>query len=87
MGLIWAAAMGLLVGALAKFIMPGKDPGGLIVTMLLGIGGGIVGSTLGRTLGISSASGGGFRGLLSAVIGAIIILAVYRWFTGRKASA
>ena len=87
MGLIWAAAMGLLVGALAKFIMPGKDPGGLIVTMLLGIGGGIVGSTLGQTLGISSAAGGGFMGLLAAVIGAIIILAAYRWFTGRKASA
>lgn len=85
MGLLWAAAMGLLVGALAKFIMPGKDPGGLIVTMLLGIGGGIVGSALGRTFGIASAGGGGLMSLIAAVVGAILILAAYRWFTGRKA--
>ncbi len=82
MNLLWAAVMGLVVGALAKFIMPGKDPGGIIVTMLLGIGGAIVGTTLAGTLNISTASLA--MNLIASVIGAILILSVYRWFVGRK---
>lgn len=84
MGLLWAAVVGLVVGALAKFIMPGKDPGGIIVTMLLGIGGAMVGTFLGRTFGLYSAGEG--AGLIASLIGAILILAVYRWFKGRKAA-
>ena len=85
MGLLWAAVIGLAVGALAKFIMPGKDPGGIIVTMLLGIGGAMVATMLGRTVGLYSSGEG--AGLIASVVGAILILAVYRWFVGRKASS
>ena len=83
MGLLWAAVIGLVVGALAKLIMPGKDPGGLFVTMLLGIGGAVVGTMLGRTFGLYSA--GESAGLIASVIGAVLLLAGYRWFVGRKA--
>lgn len=85
MGLLWAAVIGLAVGALAKLIMPGKDPGGLFVTMLLGIGGAVVGTMLGRTFGLYDA--GESAGLIASVIGAVLLLAVYRWFKGRSASA
>lgn len=85
MGLIWAAVVGLVAGALAKLIMPGKDPGGIIVTMLLGIGGAIAATMLGRTVGLYDA--GESAGLIAAVVGAILILAIYRWFVGRKAPA
>lgn len=75
MGLIWMIVLGLIAGLLAKLIMPGKDPGGWIVTALLGIGGSIVGGYLFGVLGLS---GGGRAGLVGSVIGAIIILAIYR---------
>ena len=51
-GLIWAVIIGFIVGLIAKFIMPGKDPGGFIVTTLLGIGGALVATWIGRSLGL-----------------------------------
>ena len=74
--IVWMCLIGLVVGALAKLIMPGKDPGGIIVTMLLGIAGSIVAGFLGRALGWYHA--GQSAGLIMSVAGAILILAVYR---------
>jgi len=73
--------IGLIAGALAKFIMPGKDPGGIIITILLGIGGALLAGFLGRQLGWYQPGEG--AGLIAAVIGAILILFLYRLFKGR----
>lgn len=81
MSLLWMLLIGLIAGAIAKLIMPGKDPGGCIITMLLGVAGAYVGGFLFGLLGIG---GGGPAGLIGAVIGAIIILAIYRMVVGRK---
>ena len=70
--------MGLIVGFLAKFIMPGKDPGGIIITILLGIGGGLLGGFIGSYLGIGTVTGFDVRSILIAVGGAILILILYR---------
>ncbi len=76
MGLLYIIIIGLIAGALAKLIMPGKDPGGLIVTILLGIGGSMLASFLGRAIGWYQVGEG--AGLIGATIGAIIILIIYR---------
>ncbi len=78
---IWWAIFGLIAGGIAKLIMPGKDPGGFIVTALIGIGGAIVGGLIGNTLGFESAgsSGLGF-GLIWAVLGALLILYIWKKF-------
>jgi uncharacterized membrane protein YeaQ/YmgE (transglycosylase-associated protein family) len=73
---IWMCIIGLIAGALAKLIMPGKDPGGMIVTMLLGLAGSLVAGFLGRTLGWYEAGEG--AGLVMSVVGAILLLAIYR---------
>lgn len=73
MGWIWTIVVGFLAGAIAKAIMPGKDPGGFVVTTGLGIGGAVVGGLLARLLGVS-----GGTGLIGSVIGALILLAIYR---------
>ena len=83
MSLLWMLLIGLIAGAIAKLIMPGKDPGGCIVTMLLGVAGAFVGGFLFRMLGIG---GEGPAGLIGAVIGALILLALYRMFVGRGGS-
>lgn len=75
-GILWMLLIGLIAGAAAKFIMPGKDPGGIIVTILLGIAGSVVAGFLGRLVGIYEVGQG--AGLIGSVVGAIIILAVYR---------
>jgi uncharacterized membrane protein YeaQ/YmgE (transglycosylase-associated protein family) len=82
MGFLWALIIGFIVGALAKFIMPGRDPGGFIITILLGIAGSEVATFLGRTIGLYR--GERTAGFIGSVIGAIIILAVYRWYIGRR---
>ncbi len=79
---IWVAIIGLIVGALAKFIMPGKDPGGFIITMLLGIAGSFLGTFIGRALGMYQQ--GQAAGFIMSLIGAIILLALYRMFVGRR---
>ena len=78
MGLFSWLVMGLIVGVLAKFIMPGKDPGGLIVTSLLGIAGAFVGGFLGSNLGFGSVTGFNMGSILLATGGAIILLILYR---------
>ena len=79
---IWVAIIGLVVGALAKLIMPGKDPGGFIITMLIGIAGSFLGTFLGRALGLYGEGQG--AGFIMSLIGAIILLAIYRMITGRS---
>jgi len=83
MHLLGMIVIGLIVGALAKLIMPGHDPGGIVVTILLGIAGSIVAGFLGRAVGWYSA--GQSAGFIASVIGAIIILAIYRAIIGRRA--
>jgi uncharacterized membrane protein YeaQ/YmgE (transglycosylase-associated protein family) len=80
--LLWVLIIGLVVGALAKLIMPGKDPGGIIVTMLLGIAGAFLGSWVGRAVGLYQEGQG--AGFIMSLIGAIILLAIYRLIIGRR---
>ncbi len=79
---LWVLIIGLVVGALAKLIMPGKDPGGIIVTMLLGIAGAFLGGWLGRVVGLYQEGQG--AGFIMSLIGAIILLAIYRLVIGRR---
>jgi uncharacterized membrane protein YeaQ/YmgE (transglycosylase-associated protein family) len=82
LGFLWAIIIGFVVGALAKFIMPGRDPGGFIVTILLGIGGSVVATWLGRTLGwYHGAQSARFIG---SIVGAVIILAIYRMIVRQR---
>jgi uncharacterized membrane protein YeaQ/YmgE (transglycosylase-associated protein family) len=83
MGILWTLIIGLVVGAIAKLIMPGKDPGGIIVTMLIGVAGALLAGFLGRALGWYSEAGTG-PGIIASIIGAIILLFLYRLFTGRR---
>jgi uncharacterized membrane protein YeaQ/YmgE (transglycosylase-associated protein family) len=76
MSIIWTILIGFLAGALAKFIMPGKDPGGFIITTILGIVGALVATFLGQALGWYQA--GQSAGFIGAVVGAVILLFVYR---------
>ena len=82
MHILWMLIIGLIVGALAKFIMPGRDPGGIIVTILLGIAGSFVAGFLGRSLGWYRDVNDG-PGIIASVIGAVILLAIYRAVVGR----
>ena len=76
---------GLIAGIIAKAIMPGKDPGGAIVTILLGIAGSLIGGFIGQSLFYGEGSGPGrFMSLVFAVIGAVILLAGYRMLRGRS---
>lgn len=79
---LWMFIVGLIVGIVAKFLMPGKDPGGFIITGLLGIAGMFVGGFLAQTLGFKSVVSGSIEpsGFIGGVIGAIILLIVYRVF-------
>ena len=83
MHIIWMIIIGGIAGALAKLIMPGKDPGGIIVTILLGIAGALVAGFLGRAIGWYNEPGEG-AGLIASVVGAIAVLAVYRMVAGRS---
>ena len=78
MGILSWIAMGLIVGVLAKFIMPGKDPGGFIVTILIGIAGAFVGGYIGSFLGLGEVTGFNLGSLLLAIGGAVILLILYR---------
>ena len=85
MSIIGWIVFGLIVGALAKFVMPGRDPGGIIVTMLLGIAGALVGGFAGRALGLYGE--GEAAGFVMSFIGAVILLAIYRMMVGRRTVA
>ena len=82
MSIIWAIIIGFIVGIVAKFLMPGRDPGGFIVTTLLGIVGALLATFLGQAMGIYAA--GQSAGFIGAVIGAIIVLANYHMVRGRR---
>jgi uncharacterized membrane protein YeaQ/YmgE (transglycosylase-associated protein family) len=84
MNLLWTLIIGLVVGAIAKLIMPGRDPGGIIVTMLLGVAGAFVGTFVGRALGMYDAGQG--AGWIMSVVGALLLLLVYRMIVGRRAT-
>ena len=83
-GVIGWIVFGLIVGALAKLIMPGRDPGGIIVTMLLGIAGALAGGYIGRALGWYGPNDG--AGFLMSLFGAIVLLWIYRLTIGRRTS-
>lgn len=82
MAFIWTLVLGLIVGAIAKLLMPGKDPGGFIVTMLLGVAGAFVANFVGAQMGWYTA--GEAAGLIASVIGAVILLAIYRMFVNKS---
>ena len=82
--LIGTLLVGLIVGAIAKFVMPGKDPGGIIVTILLGIAGSFVASYLGRALGWYRE--GETAGWIMSILGAVLLLFLYRLLSGRKSA-
>jgi len=85
MHIIGWIVFGLVVGIVAKFLMPGRDPGGFVITALLGIGGALVGGFVGRMIGWYG--DGDPVGFVMAVIGAVIVLTIYRFTLGRTASA
>lgn len=83
MGILVWIVFGLIAGALAKWIMPGPDPGGCILTTILGIVGACVGGYIGTLLGFGDVAGFDLRSMALAVGGAIVVLAAYRMLTGR----
>ena len=85
MGILTWIILGLVAGAIAKLLMPGRDPGGWIVTMLLGIAGAIVGGWVGGMLwGSQGATGFNLPSIGLSVLGAIVLLAIYRMIVGRR---
>jgi len=78
MGLLLWIVFGLIAGAIAQFIMPGREPGGVIVTILLGIGGAVFGGMLAAAFGFGGMSGFDIRSLAVAIAGALILLVGYR---------
>ena len=83
MGILGWILFGLIVGVLAKVIMPGRDPGGVIVTILLGIAGALLGGWFGQVIGLYDRPEEG-AGFIMALLGAIGILAIYRAIVGRR---
>jgi uncharacterized membrane protein YeaQ/YmgE (transglycosylase-associated protein family) len=82
MHILYTVIVGLIVGIVAKLLMPGRDPGGMIITILLGIAGSFVGTTVGRMLGMYPE--GSSAGFIMSVIGAILLLLLYRTFSRRQ---
>lgn len=78
MGILSWIVLGLIAGVLAKLIMPGRDPGGFIITILLGIVGAVVGGWLATMVGIARADGFTLQGIAVATVGAIVLLVIYR---------
>jgi uncharacterized membrane protein YeaQ/YmgE (transglycosylase-associated protein family) len=83
--LLWELIIGLIVGAVAKFFMPGKDPGGIWITMAIGIAGSILATYLGQAIGWYQAGQG--AGFIMSVVGAILLLLIYRVIRGAMAKA
>lgn len=83
MGLIVSLIVGLVVGAIAKLLMPGRDPGGIFITALLGVAGSMLATAIGRATGWYSAHDDG-AGIIASVIGAVIVLAGYRAVIGKR---
>ena len=81
-GILGWIVFGLIVGALAKLLMPGKDPGGIIITMVLGIVGAVLGGYAGRAMGMYGPNDS--AGIFMSILGAVILLVVYRLMAGRR---
>lgn len=81
-GVIGWILFGLVVGAIAKLLMPGRDPGGFIITILLGVAGALVGGFLGRALGWYRE--GEAAGFVMSLVGAVVLLVIYRMAVGRR---
>ncbi len=79
MGILSWIIMGLIVGALAKFLMPGKDPGGIIVTILIGVAGAFIGGLVGAKIGVGTVTGFNLHSIALATGGALLLLIVYRF--------
>ena len=84
MGILTWILVGLVAGFIAKAIHPGKDPGGFIVTILIGIGGAIIGGFVSSLFGFGTVDGFNFGSLVVAILGAVILLWVYRRFSTRR---
>jgi uncharacterized membrane protein YeaQ/YmgE (transglycosylase-associated protein family) len=82
MNILWILLVGLVVGALAKLIMPGKDPGGIIITIAIGIAGSVIAHFIGTAAGWYAPNQP--AGFIASIIGSIILLAVYRLITSRR---
>jgi uncharacterized membrane protein YeaQ/YmgE (transglycosylase-associated protein family) len=85
LSLLWQLIIGLVVGAVAKFVMPGKDPGGIWITMIIGIAGSIIATYIGQAIGWYQAGQG--AGFIMSVVGAIVLLFIYRLIKGATAKA
>lgn len=85
MHILWILVVGLVVGALAKLFMPGKDGGGIIITMLLGVAGALLAGFLGSAFGFYER--GEAVGIIAAVLGAMLLLFIYRMMVGRRGVA
>ena len=83
MGILWTLIIGLVVGAIAKLLMPGKDPGGFIITMVIGVAGALLAGFLGRAMGWYD-NPGEAPGIIASIIGAMLLLLLYRMVTGRR---
>lgn len=81
-GILGWIIFGLIVGVIAKLLMPGKDPGGIIVTMLLGIVGAVLGGFVGRALGMYGPNDS--AGIFMSILGAVVVLFIYRMMVGRS---
>lgn len=84
MGILAWIVFGLIAGALAKFLMPGNDPGGCVVTTIIGIVGALLGGFLATQLGYGGISGFDLRSFVVAVIGSILLLIIWRLISGRR---
>ncbi len=82
MGILSWILFGLVVGVIAKLLMPGRDPGGFIVTILLGVAGALIGGFIGRAMGLYQTNEG--AGWLMSILGAIVLLAIYRMMVRRR---
>jgi uncharacterized membrane protein YeaQ/YmgE (transglycosylase-associated protein family) len=82
LSLLWTALIGLIVGALAKLIVPGKEPGGMLITMIIGIAGSFLGTFLGRMVGHYQP--GQSAGFIMSLVGAVILLAIYQFFKRKQ---
>ncbi len=85
MGILSWIILGLIAGALGKFIMPGDDPGGFFMTIVIGIVGAVIGGFIGTLIGIGNVTGFNIGSLVLAVIGTLVLLFAYRKIKGRSA--
>lgn len=85
MGLLTWIILGAIAGAIAKWIMPGEDPGGIIVTILLGIAGALIGGFIASAIGLGGVEGLTIGSIIIAILGAVVLLILYRLVTGNRA--